>query len=290
MWNDFFFAVEDPAAIGLFRICFGMVLLADAVSHVRTARYFLYPDGLLPIADFKAQGLRSGASLFHVLPSSRLTVYVILALYVLFAIGVTVGLAFRFASVGAFVCLVSIQQRFVSSANSGDRVLVLLLFLLIFSNAGKAYSLDNIVFGRGRDGAIWAHRLMQIQVALLYLQATLWKLKGGTWRRGEAVYYATNLITHRKRNLPALLYRKSIFRIATYSTLLVEGAFAFLVWIPTLRYWVLGAAALLHVGLNYFMRMSIFQLVMIVALLVFVEPSDAARVVSFLTTALGLSA
>ena len=80
--------------------------------------------------------------------------------------------------------------------NSGDTVMIVLSIYLLLSPAGAACSLDRLwrIFRGKEDDAPplivpWAQRLMQIQIAVLYLCASLSKMTGPQWADGTAVYY-----------------------------------------------------------------------------------------------------
>ena len=70
----------------------------------------------------------------------------------------------------------------------------------LLSSAGAACSLDRLwrIFkGRENDEpphtAPWAQRLMQLQVAIVYLGASLSKTGGEKWVNGTAAYYPLHL-------------------------------------------------------------------------------------------------
>src|SRR6516164_5819746 len=83
-----------------------------------------------------------------------------------------------------FLCLTSIQQRNLYITHGGDTFLRLAGFFLIFAPAGAALSLDRLIgMWRGKDSGVrprspWAQRMIQIQLALVYLTTFLVKIKG----------------------------------------------------------------------------------------------------------------
>ena len=68
----------------------------------------------------------------------------------------------------------------------------------------------------------------------------------------------------------------------TWGTLLVEFALGALVWFRDLRYPVLLAGLLLHLGLEYSMIIQLFQWVMISAYVLFIDPRDLRRAAGWL--------
>jgi hypothetical protein len=72
-------------------------------------------------------------------------------------------------------------------------------------------------------------------------------------------------------------------KLWSWFTLVVELALGTLVWIKELRYPVLLAGILLHLGIDYSMNIPLFALVMISAYVTFVDPSDLERWLAHLT-------
>ena len=66
-------------------------------------------------------------------------------MFLLFAVFLTVGFLSRFSSVAVFLCLVSIHQRNLFILNSGDTILRVTGFFLMFAPTGAAISVDRLV-------------------------------------------------------------------------------------------------------------------------------------------------
>jgi hypothetical protein len=202
-------------------------------------------------------------------------VHFVLLLHFAGVVGLLFGFYTRPSAALVFITLTSLHSRNVYMLNGGDTLQRLMSFLLIFSHAGGALSVD--VWLAGASEAVadpWALRLMQVLVAILYLRTTYWKLCGTTWRAGSATYYALNLRDYRRRKLPQWLARPWFYRAATYGTLVLEGALGALLWLDPLRYPLLLAGLVLHLGLQCFMRTGFFQWTMLTALLLFIKPAD----------------
>lgn len=274
-WDQFFHAPEGLLTLAVFRLAFGLLLLMSAISFWRAARFCFHPTGALATEDHAPAFQKNYGSLFNYLPPSEAAVHLVFALHLVGVTGVLLGFYTRLSAALVFITLASLHSRNFYILNGGDNLQRLLCFLLIFSPAGGALSLDAWLAGSSQAvAAPWAQRLMQVLVAIVYLRTTYWKLRGGTWRAGTAVYYAMNLRDFQRRRLPRWLNRAWFYRSATYATLVVEGAIGTLIWIDPLRYPVILAAILLHLGLEFFMRIGHFQWTMLTALLLFIRPSD----------------
>src|SRR5262249_56809711 len=139
-------------------------------------------------------GRRSGRgrfTLYALLPQTDASVYAVLGVQLVAAVCLAAGLWTRSSAAVTFLTLVSYSNRNPAMTYGGDAVARLLAFLLIFSQAGKAVSVDALLAGAAGpqpagEGLYspWCLRLMQGQGAIVYLRTTYWKLRGKTWRGG----------------------------------------------------------------------------------------------------------
>jgi hypothetical protein len=169
--------------------------------------------------------------------------------------------------------------------NAGDGFLRVAGFFLIFAPAGAALSLDRwLRMRRGVEGtevplkAPWAQRLIQFQMALLYLTASWWKSLGPAWVDGTAVYYVFHLDQLRRFPVPALFQSPAFVKIESWFTLAIEFSLGTLVWFKELRYPVLVTGAVFHLLIDYALNIPLFEWTMISAYVLFIEPSDLKRI------------
>ena len=73
-----------------------------------------------------------------------------------------------------------------------------------------------------------------------------------------------------------------LVNIATYGTLAVELALAFLVWVPRLRLYCLAAGVLMHLGIEYGMNIPLFSALMIAGYFPFLTQRDLDGFVALL--------
>ena len=121
---------------------------------------------------------------------------------------------------------------------------------------------------------------MQLQVCLVYLNSSFWKLRGQLWRKGTAVYYATQADNLVRLRLSNFLRNPALIRLATWGTLAIESALRTVVWISELRYPVLLSRVILHLCIELTLNLQLFGTTMIVGLLLFVRPEDLERAVA----------
>jgi hypothetical protein len=132
---------------------------------------------------------------------------------------------------------------------------------------------------RQRTAFAFPVRLVQFQVALVYLVTGYLKLAGDYWRNGEALYYVLQLESIRWPPGTWLwaLDPGWLLSLFTWLTILFELAFMPMVfapfWQPALRAAALVMGAALHVGIGVTLAIPDFSLVMMISYLLFFEPS-----------------
>jgi predicted DCC family thiol-disulfide oxidoreductase YuxK len=167
-----------------------------------------------------------------------------------------------------------------------DVILACLLFILCFAPIGRAMSLDRVRAVRAAKrinleatlapySSPWAGactRLMQIQMAVLFLYSALSK-RGDDWWNGDAVWLVMSTNEFYNRWLVDLLARQYwLVNFATYGTILIEVAYPFLIWQRRTRPYLLAAAIFLHLQFAIFLHLFYFAFVMIMGHLSFVRP------------------
>lgn len=278
-WNHFFFEPKPVTGIAVYRILFGALLIANGILMAPEWLTWFGENGVLSgqTSELLASGPR--VDIFRLLPEGDAWVWALLGAYFLVTISVTIGWHTRFFSVLLWMILVSLHHRNMVILNSGDTLLRVMSFFLIFSPAGQALSLDALRMA-GKNQAKpamavpWAQRLMQIQVAVVYFSTFLWKLRGDSWMDGTALYYASRLMEFWRFPVPYFFEHLWTLKILTWAALCVEGAFPLLVWFKKTRIPILIAGVMLHLGIEYAMNIPLFALVMISTYVLFLDERD----------------
>jgi hypothetical protein len=208
-WNTFFFEPQSPIPIALFRVIYGALVVATLV--------LLHPDWLawygahawisLPTMQRVEPGTR--LNLFAVIPQSDRWIEALFWVFLGSAILLTLGFLTRPNSLIVFLCLTSIQQRNLYITHGGDTFLRVAGFFLIFAPAGAALSVDRLIrVWRGKEDtaiqsrSLWAQRMIQIELALVYFAAFCSKAQGSPWVDGTALYYVYHLDEIRRFPVP----------------------------------------------------------------------------------------
>jgi predicted DCC family thiol-disulfide oxidoreductase YuxK len=114
---------------------------------------------------------------------------------------------------------------------------------------------------------------MQVQMAVLFLYSGIEKVRGDEWWSGDAVWLAFTTNEFYNRILVDVFARQYwLVTLGTYGTIILEIAFAFLIWQRRTRPYFLAAAIALHLSFAIFLGLVYFAFVMIMGHLSFVRP------------------
>jgi hypothetical protein len=287
-WNKFWFAPQSPVILCVFRIVFGLLVLESC--------YFMAPNLL---TFFSEHGVLSTASSMQLvpLPYSNVLAWlnptdqalrVFFGIFVLSAICLTLGFMTRLSCIIVYVGLVLMQHRDCLVMNSGDFLMRLMSFYLILAPAGARLSVDSGIRAllkkersHSEGESLWALRLMQMQMAAIYFEATWTKLQGASWQNGSALFYVFHEQEFLRFPIAPFLKDNLLFcQILSWGTIVVEALLFSLVWFKKFRYWVLSLGVLLHLGIEYAMNLPIFQWLMISGLFLFVHPRDFLKLIA----------
>jgi len=283
-WNRFFFAEQSPMPLALFRIVYGflvimtlLLLKADWLSWYGTHAWM----SLDTMRELEP-GIR--LSLFTILPKDDHWIIAVFWIFLASAALLTVGFLSRLNSIVVYLCLASIQQRNLYILHGGDTFLRIAGFFLIFAPAGAALSVDHLVrVWRGREQSevpahrLWAQRMIQIELSLMYLATFCWKLKGAAWMEGSALFYIFHVFELQRFPLPDWLLEPGILKLGTWFAMVLEFSLGTLIWVRRMRYKVLAAGLLFHLSLEYSLNIPMFQWDVLSAYLLFVDAEDLRR-------------
>jgi hypothetical protein len=284
-WEHFFFSPQSPLPLGVFRIVYGLCVCATlALLHSEWLDWFgVHAWVSRATMAFQEPGVR--LNLFQILPQNDHWISFFFWVALSFAVLLTLGLWTRVSSIAVFLCLASIDQRNLLITNGGDTFLRVMGFFLIFSPAGAALSLDRLrrlrrgqESGPPRPRAPWAQRMMQLQLAWLYLTSFLWKLQGDTWRNGTALFYVVHLHQIQRFPVPVWLHAPLLLRLGCWFALSLELALAVLLWFRPFRYPVLLLGLLFHLTLEYSLNLPMIQWDILSAYVLFIRPEDLMRI------------
>lgn len=273
----------DPRGLAALRVAVGLLLLADLAWRSRDLVAHYTDAGVLPRAVLESSyGGLATLSFAHGSSGSPWVQGALFAVAGVAAIALVLGYRTRIATLVSFLLLVSLHARNPVLLNAGDSLLRRLLFWGLFLPLGGRWSVD-ARRGDRRDEplASLATVALLTQVLLVYVVNGVLKLLSDAWTSGEAIRIVFGLdhLTVRLGDL-----------VAGYPTLLEGLGLLWLAMLLTapllvvLRGWpraaFVGLFAGAHLGMALTMRLGLFPLISVAALLPFLPPRSWDAVVT----------
>jgi hypothetical protein len=271
----------DLRSLALFRICIGLVLLADLLSRGADIQAHYSDLGVLPReALWQLFLLSEWHWSVHAWTGSVAGQTVLFAVAALCAVALILGYRTRLALVLSWLLLASLHARNPILQYGGDHLLRMLLFWSLFLPLGCYWSIDRLrgVVPQGPPGRhlSMASAAILVQMFLLYFISGLFK-RNEIWQGGEGMYRALSSdmfskpLAHYLLEFPGLL--EQISHAIPWLQLLVP----FLLFVPWATVWFRALAVLLlaafHVAIELLLSTGIFQYVALSGLLLFL-PSE----------------
>lgn len=277
-WFDrFLFRSCDPRIIPVIRIGFALLILIQILVVWGDAEYWFSDEGVLKTDTAKRIVGDHRWSLLFILPYSGVTAKIVLSLLLGHAFLMLLGIASRFQAAAIFIWLVSLQNRNTFLNDGEDAVFRLMAFLLIWLPLDCGWS----VWKRGeghrsnpaeQSASAWGLRLIQMEMTAIYASTAMCKSQGDTWWDGSAVWWVSKMADDFGRLVPATLFDLPwASPLATWSTLAVELCLPFALWIRPIRNYAVLAGLALHLGIELSMNLFLFQWIMMLGLLSFVD-------------------
>ncbi len=290
-FDNWFFGHGSPVALGLFRAVFAGLVFVNLAFILIYFKDWFSQSGFVP-SSLGAQNMGPRVEAFgqsiprlNVLgsvTSDSITLAVYLAT-MLAALLTSLGLWTRISSILLAVGLVSMHHRNGLILHGGDTLMRVSVLYLALSPCGAAVSLDRF-FARKKGLApaiplmisLWPQRLIQVQIAIIYLTTFWHKMGGHFWKNGTATWYPIHLNEFDRFPLPGFTETAIFTSLTSWGTLAVELSFATLVFAKPLRKWVLLAGIGLHAFIDYAFNIPLFSYLMITMYIAFYEGEEIA--------------
>ncbi len=267
----------DIRSLVLFRIGLGTMLLADLVKRSRAFREHYTGEGMFPREAAETLEPDSWLFRFYLLSDEPWVQAAGFALGALFAIGVIVGYRTRLCTALSFLNVCSLIRRNPYATHTGDVWLQVLTFWALFLPLGSAGSVDRLRKGARepppRQVYSLASACVLLQIAVFYLAAGYLKHQHDLWLRGEALQVFASIVEYTRPFGTTLADYPNVCRFLTYATLVIEGIGPFLLFSPVftapLRTALVFVFAAFHVGIQMTVYIGIFEILSIVAVVLF---------------------
>lgn len=271
-WNNYFFAPKPVDGICLFRILLGLLIF---VVFMQDAFFYqdIWATNAIQSLDTSLRNYSFPIlNIFQYLPNQDWVYQVCITLLFISLTGFILGLKTKTMAFISFILLVSFNQRNINILSSADLLIRIILMYFVFAPAGNKYSLDAYFAKRKgkelpQNASPWVHRILQIQIAVVYVSTVIAKSQGHTWVDGSAVYYATRLTDFERFVVPFFLDYFWSVKLMTWSTLILEFSLGSLIFIKELRKPLIISGIFFHLGIEYMMAIPTFEWLMIICLI-----------------------
>lgn len=282
--STFFFEPVSPYPVALFRIFFGLCVFATLLLLHHDWQAWFGPRGWITMETIQKAETGFRLNVFDWIPNDERTIGITFWVFLGASVFLTLGLWSRVSSVVVYLALNAMNQRMPLILHGGDTFLRVAGFFLIFSRSGAVLSLDSVLRHKrfpdeGGPARIspWSQRLIQYQVAVIYLTSFWWKVQGRSWREGTALFYVLNLREIQRFHVPGFFRMSGMIHLETWAGLAFELMFPLLIWFRPFRKGLLLAGLAFHLSLEYALNIPMFQWDMLSAYILFVEPEAVER-------------
>jgi hypothetical protein len=263
---DFFGAGTTGESAAFLRIGFGLLAIWTSVGvWLNLDRYF-GNWGLVPWATVKDDDW-VWLSAFSLAPDARWMLLLHAGLFTAASVLYMLGLFPR--SMGLLIGYInlSLQARNPFILNSGDRLFMIVAPLTALMPLDRHWSIAALVRRvRGKPmpppGTVLGLRLVQLELAYVYMASFVAKAGAPRWRAGIALRDVLSSPVFAE--WPRYWSYFPIIVTLSYMTLVFEGTFPLLVWWKRCRPWMLIWGVLFHIGIDAMMIIPMFSWVMIV--------------------------
>lgn len=279
--REFWVGETDIAPVALFRILFGLLLFNWFWQLFPNLTAFFTDEGILPRHEL-ARSYSDRLSLLN-LSGEWWPVATLWAVSCAVAALLTLGWHTRVMSMLAFALVSSFSWRDPLILDGSDLVFRVVPLWLAFTSAGDRWSIDALRRDRAPIVRGWALpiRILELQIAFIYLATGLEKLGGIDWIEGTAAYYALQLEhTFARPWAAAFAVQPVLSHLISWYTLAVELSFLPLAMAPfrVTRTVAALAAGGMHLGILLLMNVGNFPLVMLAACVLFAPPEWVRRI------------
>ncbi len=251
----------DIRSLALWRIGLGLLVMHDGLDRLRVLAH-LTGNGALPMASVPGQRVHWSILFWN---DSEPMVVAVLLLMALAGAAMAVGWRTRWASVLAWVLLVSIHARNPLMLYGGDALLRLMLFWSCFVPTNRVLSMDALA---GRTPLMPALTALSpgsvgyvLQIAGLYVVTGLLK-SGKPWQDGSALYWALSLDQFVDPAGVWVRERPWVYEPLTHGSWWLEVYGPLFLFVPIffgpVRTLVVAAFVALHVGIEITMDLGVF--------------------------------
>jgi Vitamin K-dependent gamma-carboxylase len=273
-------AAPNLKALSLFRILFGLYLLAQFASVIPYYNDLYGEAGVMPLAALADQNLYGLARLLPVVRALDAAGigFLLHTLLPLSLVAFMLGYRTRWAGGIALALECYLNWRNPVTKTGAETLAWLLLLWSLFLPLNRYWSIDAALDRkpRRRPWPTLPFAAMRLQIASLYFFSALFKLEGEPWQKGygllwtlqDTAFAATPAASFFVENLPAVVV------LVNYLVIAFQLAFPYLIYSPwrneITRALAIAGSALMHLSFVVFMYIGPFPYICLVMLMLLV--------------------
>lgn len=286
------FAPDRGVSLSLCRVALGAVLIYGLLLLAPHLTLLFGDAGLVPLAVHQQAAWWPAPTLLSLTGASPTAVWALWGLCLVAALGFTAGLFTRVAAVLLYIGLLSLHDANTFAVNGADVVGRNLVFWFCLAPGAGARFLSLDAWRRRRRGLPapapawpWARRMVQLQVVVLYLGTSSWKLLTPRWHEGTALHEILGSVDYLAPGVEQLLSWPELTVPLSLLVIVSELALGPLLLFRRTRPLGLLIGLGMHGTIALFMWIPVFSAVMWASYLAFLDDDQAAA----LLARLGLS-
>lgn len=271
----------DIRSAAIFRVLLGLYIIFDSLNRIHLAPAFYSDDGALPRLVMPLEGYETSYH-FQLLFLSGTEWFSILFFSVLALLGLLLLLGYKTKHVivlcWIFVCTSNVRDTL--SINSGDTLMMQLLFWGMFLPLANAYSLEKFLskhssnFAKQESHFSVASVALHVQFVLLYITSGIFKGQYYSWIGGTHLYITFSRFELMTPLSEFFYYMPDLLNFLTKFTLLLELFGPLLLFIPFgfLYFRMIGIGLFLGLQLSILLLMNVgfFPIASIAGILVLI--------------------
>lgn len=268
-WKDFWFASFSYENFRLFQIVFCTVVFVTYLWRLFDFTLLYSNEGILPYEKLLSlPEVFSSYIPWHTLVSNPTLGFALHVLLLLLLLLVIFNFQNRYVLILIWILHTAFLRRNPIGLYGYDMVIS---FWFLF----MAITLPKSKSSLGIELNSIAYRLVQLQLCIIYAYSGLEKAKGNTWWQGDALWFAYANTQQTSLDFSFLIHIPWLVALLSFASLLWETYFPVLVWIRSIRKYVLLFGVIFHLSIAFSMNLIEFSMVMIAPYLLFLDKKMA---------------
>ncbi|MCI0655000.1 MAG: HTTM domain-containing protein [Methylococcaceae bacterium] len=265
-WNRFLFRSIDVRQYAFLRIGLGFLISLYMIGMLPLFADHFGPRGWLgAMRDLDLY--HSGAWSLLFLTHSQTQAWAFFWITLFASAALTLGWLTRISGCIALIGLISLWNRNPLLMDGDDAILRVMLFYLLWSPCGNAFSIDARLHHRRQQAEIWPLRMIQIQLALVYLFSGWVKFHSPEWMNGTILQTVLIHPEYSRWNFNSLMNQPVFLKTLCLTSAFIMGweiLFPVLIVFRRTRVAAVATGLMFHGGLLVFMHLRLFSVIMLV--------------------------